>query len=131
MGQGLSSKDSIPDHQINYTHRDEYGNVQTFTRTLSHSERYKIHSKADDRGKITMGIHRTLFKHTSAKTVGKGHRVERGKSGVGAFKNYGDTTDKYGRPLTALELLKKAENDRKLEAIRAEKKKREETVKQK
>ena len=56
MGQGLSSKDSIPEHQIRYTHRDEYGNVQTFTRTLSHSERYKIHSKADDRGKITMGI---------------------------------------------------------------------------
>ena len=126
MGQGLSSKDSIPAHQLEYSHRDEYGNAQKFTRTLSHNERYKIHSKADGRGKITMGIHRTLFHHTSAKTVGKGHTVNRGKGGVGAFKNYGDTTDKYGRPLTALELLKKAENDRKLEAVRMERKKREE-----
>ena len=126
MGQGLSAKDSLPPSEVEYVHRDEFGNAVKMRRHLSHTERYELHGKANERGQITMGIHRTLFHHTKSATVGKGKKIEREGFGVGAFKTKGDKVDKYGRPYTALELLKKAENDRKIEEARLARKKREE-----
>ena len=56
--------------------------------------------------------------------------IEKGKGMTyGVFNTTGDEVNSYGRPLTALELLRKKENDKKLALIRAEKKKRSEMYK--
>ena len=126
MGQGQYGKQSsIPDTEVQYVHKDEYGNTHILTRELSHQERYKTLAKSDDRGKLVMGIHRTFWHKGISATVGRGHKVEKGRGMTyGVFNTTGDGVDSYGRPLTALELLRKKENDKKLALIRAEKKKR-------
>ena len=126
MGQGQYGKhSSIPDTEVQYVHRDEYGNVHTLTRELSHQERYKTLARSNDRGKLIMGIHRTFWHKGFSATAGRGHKIEKGKGMTyGVFNTTGDGVDSYGRPLTALELLKKKENDKKLAMVRAAKKKR-------
>eukprot|EP00943_MAST-04B_sp_MAST-4B-sp1_P000461 g461.t1 len=130
MGQGQYGKhSSIPDTEVQYIHKDEYGNVHTLTRELSHQERYKTLAKSDDRGKLIMGIHRTFWHKGVSATAGRGHKIEKGKGMTyGVFNTTGDEVNSYGRPLTALELLRKKENDKKLALIRAEKKKRSEIL---
>ena len=131
MGQGQYGKhSSIPDTEVQYIHKDEYGNVHTLTRELSHQERYKTLAKSDDRGKMIMGIHRTFWHKGISATAGRGHKIEKGKGMTyGVFNTTGDEVNSYGRPLTALELLRKKENDKKLALIRAEKKRRSEMYK--
>eukprot|EP00944_MAST-04C_sp_MAST-4C-sp1_P002229 g2229.t1 len=131
MGQGQYGKQSsIPDTEVQYVHKDEYGNTHLLTRELSHQERYKTLAKSNDRGKLVMGIHRTFWHKGISATVGRGHKIEKGKGMTyGVFSTTGDGVDSYGRPLTALELLRKKENDKKLALIRAEKKKRAEMYK--
>ena len=63
MGQGQYGKQSsIPDTEVQYVHKDEYGNTHLLTRELSHQERYKTLAKSNDRGKLVMGIHRTVVR---------------------------------------------------------------------